>query len=38
MKFRAWINEHITDIMFRLNCGMTVTIREEDYLDNIETK
>jgi len=32
MKFRAWLDLAIDVIMLELKCGMTVTIRESDYL------
>lgn len=32
MKFKAWLELVIDVLMLELNCGMTVTICEEDYL------
>lgn len=32
MKFRAWLELFADVMMLELKCGMTVTIREQDYL------
>ncbi len=32
MKFKAWLELAIDVIMIELSCGMTVTIKESDYL------
>ena len=32
MKFRKWLELFIDVMMLELKCGMTVTIRESDYL------
>lgn len=32
MKFRAWLNENIDIIMFNLDCGIDILIREEYYV------
>lgn len=32
MKFRAWLELAIDLLMLELSCGLTVIIREEDYL------
>lgn len=32
MKFRAWLEANIDRIMFCLDYGMTITLRESDYV------
>lgn len=32
MKFKAWIELAIDTIMLQVNCGLTVTIKESDYM------